>query len=66
MNWEYKVVSYQTGIIMQGTAMANWEKDLNKLGEEGWELVAVIPMHAQIGLNASTPQVRCFLKRQKK
>lgn len=54
----------QTGIVRQGKAMKNWEEELTNLGRDGWELVAIIPMHVQMGLQASTPQIRCFLKRE--
>ena len=64
--FEYKILSLQTGIIRQGKAMEKWEETLKELGEEGWELVAVIPMHAHLGFAGSTPQIRCFLKREKK
>jgi len=59
VKYEYKVMSFQTGIIMQGKAMEECEQALNDLGWDSWELVAVIPMHARIGFSGS----RCFLKR---
>lgn len=61
--WTYKIISLQTGIIFQDKALGNWNTEFNKLGKDGWELVAVIPMHAQMGLAGSTPQVRAFFKR---
>jgi len=36
MVFEYKVVSYQTGIIMQGIAMKEWKSNLSALGKESW------------------------------
>ena len=63
-NWEYKVVILQTGVIKQGKAVQEHEKLLSELGEEGWELVAVVPMHVSLGFSGSTPQVRAFLKRK--
>lgn len=62
--WEYRVLSFQTK-LRHRKAMDEWEEDLNDLGKDGWELVAAIPMHAQLGLAGSTPQVRVFLKRKK-
>ena len=64
--WEYKIIALQTGVFRQKKAVEKWTKTLDELGKEGWELVAVIPMHVQLGLTGSTPQVRCFLKRKKK
>lgn len=65
MSWEYKIIVLRTGTIWQGKALEEWHVELNKLGQEGWELVSVIPMYAQIGLAGSTPEIRCFLKREK-
>ena len=62
--YEYKVLSFQTGTIRQGKAMNDWENKLNEMGKEGWELVEVIPMAVQMGFAGATPQVRCFLKRK--
>ena len=62
--YKYKVLVLQTGTFKQKKAVEDWEVELNKLGKEGWELVAVIPMVAQIGFAGATPQVRCFLKRK--
>ena len=64
MKWEYDVISLQTGVIRQNKALEEWIEELDELGKDGWELVAVIPMHAQLGFTGSTPQVRCFLKRR--
>ena len=63
--YEYKILVLQTGVIRQKKAVEDWEKELNECGEDNWELIAVIPMHAQLGLAGSTPQVRCFLKKKK-
>lgn len=62
--YEYKILVLQTRIIRQQKAVGDWEKKLSELGKEGWELISVIPIHAQLGLAGSTPQVRCFLKRK--
>jgi glycosyltransferase involved in cell wall biosynthesis len=62
--YEYKVLVLQTGTFRQNKAVEDWIKELNKLGKEGWELVAVIPMVAQLGFAGATPQARCFLKRK--
>ena len=59
--WEYKVLVLQARILKQEFAGV---EELNKLGMEGWELVAVVPMVVQLGLTGATPQVRCFLKRE--
>lgn len=65
MKYEYNIVSLQTGTFRQGKAMEKWEEEFDELGDDGWELVSVIPMHAQIGLSGSTPQIRAFFKRKK-
>jgi len=62
--YEYKIFVLQTGTFRQGKAVENWTEELNKLGKEGWGLVSVVPMVAQLGLVGATPQVRCFLKRK--
>ncbi|MDP2909263.1 MAG: DUF4177 domain-containing protein [Nanoarchaeota archaeon] len=63
MKWQYKVIKLRTGTVMQNKALDKWNEELNELGKDGWELVDVIPMHAQLGLAGSTPEIRCFLKR---
>jgi len=52
--WEYRVIALKT-------KAENWTEILSKLGEEEWELVAVIPMFTQ---SRSKSQVRCFFKRR--
>ena len=57
--YQYKVI-----VFLVKESVENWEKELNRLGKEGWELVEVIPMNAQLGFAGSTIQIRCFLKRK--
>jgi hypothetical protein len=47
--WEYREV------VCEGTAPLG-EEDLNRMGEEGWELVGVAP---------TGPQVRFYFKRER-
>jgi len=63
VEWEYKALVFQTG-IRRGKTMEDWTTKLNKLGKEGWELVAVVPIHIQLGLSGKTTEVRVFLKRK--
>ena len=69
MSWEYKVI-LSHGISDQ--SIIDWEKELNKYGSQGWELVSVIvrpevprdeaseePSHAR------RPRTIVFLKRER-
>ena len=49
-NWEYKVIDWWPS-----------ERELNKLGLDGWELVSVATISAQIG---SSDEVKAYLKRR--
>ena len=62
--WEYRVVILNTVERKQNKVSESWTDTLSKLGKDGWELVAVIPMTAQFGFFSSPPHVRCFFKRE--
>jgi len=62
--WEYRVVVLNIGDRKEIKASESWTKVLCELGKEGWELVAVIPMVAQLGFFGMPPHVRCFFKRE--
>jgi len=64
--WEYRVVVLNTGDKKEIKASESWTKVLCDLGKEGWELVAAIPMVAQLGFFGMPPHVRCFFKRKMK
>ncbi len=52
--WEYKVVA-----LGEYVQVPVWEKQLNRWGAEGWELVAIEPARSNYGTLA-------YLKRQKR
>ncbi len=62
--WEYRVVVLNTGDRKEIKASESWTKVLCELGKEGWELVGIIPMVAQLGFFGMPPHVRCFFKRE--
>ena len=43
--WEYKVVTTQYGAVPASLS----EQELNRLGSEGWELVAKRSLHSEAG-----------------
>jgi hypothetical protein len=59
--WEYKIIN-------QGQYGDSATKELNLLGAEGWEVVAVVPASFANGSekNSIVDSVRVFLKRQKR
>ncbi|MAH48846.1 hypothetical protein CMI37_23665 [Candidatus Pacearchaeota archaeon] len=58
MKWEYKIES----VASKGLLKLSVNPDLDKWGEEGWELVAVLPMGAGFG---TTTNVLFIFKRPK-
>lgn len=57
--WEYKVVQVNTsrsGFVATDAKIKNIDEALNKLGEEGWELVSVVGLQAiSGGMSISAP-----------
>jgi hypothetical protein len=45
-NWEYTIFSVRTNVDMWSVSV-EWIKQLNDLGKDGWELVAVIPLTSE-------------------
>jgi hypothetical protein len=62
--WEYRVIVLNIDNRGEIKASENWTDKLCELGKNGWELVAVIPMVAQLGFLGMPPHVRCFFKRE--
>ncbi len=62
--WEYRVVVLNTSEKKENKASESWTKVLCELGKEGWEMVAAIPIVAQLGFFGMPPHVRCFFKRE--
>lgn len=69
--WEYQTITLNREIDFSSRARPRpfeWKQsiDLNKLGEEGWELVAVVPISDQQGnIGGLTHELRYIFKRQK-
>jgi hypothetical protein len=62
--WEYRVVVLNHGDRKEIKASESWTKVLCELGKDGWELVGIIPMVAQLGFFGMPPHIRCFFKRE--
>ena len=67
MKWEYTVLALKTKISInrhereKNPTMQNIQKELNNLGEEGWEMVGV----QNIRLETGTLYTVAYLKREK-
>ena len=70
--WEYKLVNFNcigSGLNATGNKMnSEHEEKLNDLGQEGWELVNIVPMNslaARFGASTTaTEWVSCILRRK--
>lgn len=56
--WEYKILNLKTKGVTNLVLSKEDEEELNKLGDEGWEVVASAPT-----VNGRT--ICCILKREK-
>jgi hypothetical protein len=66
--WEYQAIATKGKRIQAWTSIRyEWEPipDLNEMGEEGWELVAVVPIAGFDQGNIITIELKYFFKRQK-
>ena len=67
MKWEYTVLALKTKISIsrhereKNPTMQNIQKELNNLGEEGWEMVGI----QNIRLETGTLFTVAYLKREK-
>ena len=64
--WEYRVIVLNVDNKKEMNGSENWTNKLCELGKKGWELVAVIPIVAQLGFLGMPAHVRCFFKREVK
>jgi hypothetical protein len=62
--WEYRVVILNHSDRKETKASESWTKVLCELGKDGWEMIGIIPMVAQLGFFGMPPHVRCFFKRE--
>ena len=62
VKWEYKIITLQLRHLDKEKEKQEWEKALNKLGKEGWELVKVVYVQKLRMPDA----FKCFLKRKRK
>ncbi|QEK12387.1 DUF4177 domain-containing protein [Crassaminicella thermophila] len=56
--WEYKIINLRAKGVTNLVLSKEDEEELNKLGDEGWELVSSVPT-----VNGRT--ICCMLKREK-
>ena len=53
MKWEYMTVMFETGFWVAGLKDGSaFNDELNKLGEQGWELVSVFQAHGSLYVTA--------------
>lgn len=51
--WEYKTVSFETTGLWGGNLnVSQFEKELNKYGEKGWEMISSFATHQTQGKSA--------------
>ena len=61
--YEYKVVAYDTKGLFGGKIDSeDFESQLNRLGDEGWEMVSCTSSNQSYG---SSKSIVCIFKRQK-
>jgi hypothetical protein len=68
MKWEYKIIDLgsKSGLIKEGV-IRDVTKRIVRLGEEGWELVGLVPMYVHAGLTGySITQALMLFKRPMK
>jgi hypothetical protein len=55
MKWEYKIIDLgsKSGLIKEGV-VRDITKRIARLGEDGWELVGLVPMYVSAGLTGYT------------
>jgi hypothetical protein len=55
MKWEYKIIELgsKSGLIKEGV-VRDITKRIARLGEDGWELVGLVPMYVSAGLTGYT------------
>ncbi len=73
-HWEYKTVRLQfimrnkKGLLNIGMEylVENFDKELNELGKQGWELISTIPLTVPSAIGGSqTGYFYCIFKKQK-
>ena len=65
MKWEYKIIDLgsKSGLIKEGV-VRDISKRIARLGEDGWELVGLVPMYVSAGLTGySITQALMLFKR---
>lgn len=62
---EYKIISFKTsGILASGIDSKGTQDKLNGLGENGWELVSIIPFTQVASWGSRTNRVSFIFKRK--
>lgn len=52
--WQYQVLDIRLKIFASGTQQAErLQEELNRLGQQGWELVSLVPMQGTLCYRAS-------------
>lgn len=63
--WEYKIINISVGgWISIGLDPGKTQKELNKLGNDGWELVSTLPITQAYGKGSRTHRVNFIFKRK--
>ena len=64
--YEYKIFSPKMKGFRKKTPKGNIEEELNALGAEGWEVIAVLPLTANMGTSygGTTSGIVYYLKRE--
>jgi hypothetical protein len=68
MKWEYKIIDLgsKSGLIKEGV-VRDITKRIARLGEDGWEMVGLVPMYVHAGLTGySITQALLLFKRPMK
>ena len=68
-NWEFKVVKLSTNpmeMSKSSVTIEKFEKVINRMGEDGWELVSVIPLNVLLMKSTPREEPAMIFKRIKK
>ena len=64
--WEYQTITLKRELNWGSLTQWSQSIDLNKLGEDGWELVSIVPIaDYEVGCSGLTHQLHYVFKRQK-
>jgi len=64
--FEYLVDEIRIATIRKSKGDEEAEEKLDEYGEDGWELIACIPIQNQLGLQATTTSYKIIMKKELK